>query len=183
MIKREYTVQEGREDCIRWRLNSSGKFSIKSAWEHFNMQHDVVSWWRILWSSGNIPKHSFISWLAIRQKLRTREKLKRWGCVESDVCVLCNKEFTLGGGNAPSSARKQRGKSMLAKIRRAVFCCTVYNIWKARNRVIFQNERVDAEVIYYWIRQEVLLKLFSFRCNSTSFLSLYQKWQVCSLSD
>ncbi|XP_050233484.1 uncharacterized protein LOC126681973 [Mercurialis annua] len=147
------------------------------------------------------------------QKLRTRDKLKRWGCVESDVCVLCNSEveniehlffdchvlkrvFGKAIQNCLMNrgvyswmrecswfSKKTKGKSMLAKIRRVVFCCTVYNIRKARNRVIFQNERVDTEMIYYWIRQEVLLKLFSFRCNSTSFLSLYQKWQVSSLSD
>lgn len=42
--------------------------------------------------SHKIPKHSFISWMLVKQGLKTLKKLKKWGTISSDICALCWRE-------------------------------------------------------------------------------------------
>lgn len=45
-----------------------------------------------MWFKNNIPRHSFVCWLACHRRLKTRAKLQRWGLINSASCVFC------GGG-------------------------------------------------------------------------------------
>lgn len=53
---------------------------------------ETVPWAKIVWYTNNIPKHSFITWMAMRKALKTLYKLEEWGLRNSSVCVLCNTE-------------------------------------------------------------------------------------------
>lgn len=48
-----------------------------------------VNWCSMIWFRNNIPRHAFIAWLAIRRELKTLSKLREWGVVQSNLCVLC----------------------------------------------------------------------------------------------
>jgi hypothetical protein len=54
------------------------------------MKGQVVSWWRLLWFDLTIPRHSFIGWLAMKNKLPTKERMIQWGFNGDSKCVLCN---------------------------------------------------------------------------------------------
>jgi hypothetical protein len=51
------------------------------------MKGQVVSWWTLLWFDHTIPRHSFIGWLAMKNKLPT---MIHWGFNGDSKCVLCN---------------------------------------------------------------------------------------------
>ena len=42
-----------------------------------------------------IPKHSFLLWMAIRAKLRTKDKLQLWGIIDNATCMCSQAEETL----------------------------------------------------------------------------------------
>lgn len=42
-----------------------------------------------MWSSYAIPKTSFITWLAVHDKLATKERLVRVHILSDNVCALC----------------------------------------------------------------------------------------------
>ncbi|XP_026439688.1 uncharacterized protein LOC113338492 [Papaver somniferum] len=44
----------------------------------------------IIWEPNSKGQHSFISWLALHGRLKTRDKLLKWGVSENDKCVLCD---------------------------------------------------------------------------------------------
>ena len=44
---------------------------------------------------GNIPKHCFCAWLAIRDRLATRDRLSRWDSSISLSCNLCGGVMSL----------------------------------------------------------------------------------------
>ncbi|XVF65456.1 hypothetical protein PTKIN_Ptkin09bG0250800 [Pterospermum kingtungense] len=44
---------------------------------------------RLLWTSPTIPKHSIISWMALRNRLPTLDRLSSWGIATDGVCKLC----------------------------------------------------------------------------------------------
>ncbi|GKC71408.1 RNA-directed DNA polymerase, eukaryota, reverse transcriptase zinc-binding domain protein, partial [Tanacetum coccineum] len=63
-------------DRIIWkdRNGKDMKFSVHTAYNDMIDQHPVVSWWKLIWFSQCIPKHSFIVWLAFRDRLSTQDK-------------------------------------------------------------------------------------------------------------
>ncbi|XP_048501464.2 uncharacterized protein LOC104897645 [Beta vulgaris subsp. vulgaris] len=42
-----------------------------------------------IWNRLSIPKHRFILWLALKQRLMTRERLAKMGITECTDCCLC----------------------------------------------------------------------------------------------
>ncbi|XP_050229208.1 uncharacterized protein LOC126678347 [Mercurialis annua] len=76
-IRDNFVIDNEKDDIINWKCCRSGTFSIKSAWNHFKLKFEKVTWWKVLWSPGYIPKQSFIAWLATKNSLRTRDKLKK----------------------------------------------------------------------------------------------------------
>ncbi|KAF5187155.1 hypothetical protein FRX31_023258 [Thalictrum thalictroides] len=47
-----------------------------------------VNLYKVVWFSNKMPRHSFITWLAIRNGLKTLDRLKSYGVVQNDTCVL-----------------------------------------------------------------------------------------------
>jgi hypothetical protein len=79
----------GEEDRAVWSASSSGKFSCAATWNELRSKGNEVSWWKLLWFSLNIPCHSFIGWLAMHNKLPTKERMLKWGFTVDGNCVFC----------------------------------------------------------------------------------------------
>ncbi|KAJ9535399.1 hypothetical protein OSB04_un001489 [Centaurea solstitialis] len=79
-------------DKVLWR-NQNGHvsdFHVGAVWiDNFNGYEDV-SWAKLIWYSQGIPRHAFFLWLAIRERLRTLDRMLKWRVTESNVCVLCS---------------------------------------------------------------------------------------------
>ncbi|KAF4371277.1 hypothetical protein F8388_023437 [Cannabis sativa] len=43
-----------------------------------------------VWCRLNVPKHNFILWIAVQNKLRTRDRLQRFNIAADSCCLLCN---------------------------------------------------------------------------------------------
>ena len=49
-----------------------------NTWEHvYNILE--VNWYQVVWFKESIPKHAFLTWIAIRDRLPTRDRIHRWG--------------------------------------------------------------------------------------------------------
>ena len=46
-------------------------------------------WHKVIWFKGHVPRLAVILWMAYRKRMLTKEKLKRWGSIQDDQCVLC----------------------------------------------------------------------------------------------
>lgn len=47
-------------------------------------------WCQAIWSHHNVPKHNFVGWLAMKNRLQTRARLSLIGVCESNTCMLCD---------------------------------------------------------------------------------------------
>ncbi|GJZ14078.1 RNA-directed DNA polymerase, eukaryota, reverse transcriptase zinc-binding domain protein, partial [Tanacetum coccineum] len=66
-------------DKIVWR-NRDGKdlkFSVSITYADMSIQYPIVPWWKLIWFSQCIPKHSFIVWLAVQDRLTNQDKLRK----------------------------------------------------------------------------------------------------------
>ncbi|KAA0059752.1 F17F8.5 [Cucumis melo var. makuwa] len=106
-----------------------GGFSIASAWEAVRPRGGQVLWDGLLWGGGNIPKYSFCAWLAIKDRLGTRDRLHRYW------------------------------ESVRRKLWRVLWCATIYFIWNERNHRLHGGQARDPIVIFHlicsWIRARV----------------------------
>lgn len=77
------------EDRIEWKPGVNGEFSTSTAWEAIRIKKSRVPWFNIVWFSKKIPKHSFILWLAVQNRLSTQQRLLSWGFINTMKCGLC----------------------------------------------------------------------------------------------
>ncbi|GJX43139.1 putative reverse transcriptase domain-containing protein, partial [Tanacetum coccineum] len=64
-------------------------FSVHHAWEALRPRGNEVHWFRIVWFSHAISRHSFHIWLMMRNSLKTQDKLRQWDVgVNTDLTLL-----------------------------------------------------------------------------------------------
>ncbi|KAL7234527.1 hypothetical protein ACSBR1_018023 [Camellia fascicularis] len=151
----------GGSDDVSWCLAANGQFTIQSTWNSLRQHFDQVNWSKIIWGPHNIPKVSFVVWMAILGRLNTGERLKIFGhpyedhnylffeCPFSERVWTCIKEKI--NVDWPSIqwndliqliAKSVKGKSLGAIITKLAFTCTVYQLWISRNNRIFSKDMV-----------------------------------------
>lgn len=69
----------GGEDEWVWAVEESGEYTMKSTYESLRRRKEAVRWHKAVWFTNNIPKHSFILWMALRGGLKTLSKMYDWG--------------------------------------------------------------------------------------------------------
>lgn len=72
----------------KW-LHSNGEYTIQSGYRWKSGNGNQWPWWRDTWNKMNVPKHSFICWLAMHRRLLTRDRLARMGVCQETECLLC----------------------------------------------------------------------------------------------
>ena len=48
-----------------------------------------VEWDKIVWSKFNTPKYIFVLWLAIHNRMSTKERIKKYIDLPNSDCILC----------------------------------------------------------------------------------------------
>ncbi|GKE08566.1 reverse transcriptase zinc-binding domain-containing protein, partial [Tanacetum coccineum] len=81
-------------DDLKWRKSDGSvcDFSVSHAYRDLIADEDDVEWWKVVWFSQNIPKHAFIVWLAVQDKLTTQDKIIQWGSYDGLCCALCKND-------------------------------------------------------------------------------------------
>ncbi len=139
--------------------------------------------------SSHIPKRSFITWVAILNRLSIEDRLVIFGIKPSSYCSLCpsgesddhlffNCPFSTQVWNSILSrlhvmwpARswttlvtflsKFKGKSLRDVVIRLAFTTSVYDLWIERNMRKFQNKSSAVEVVVHKISQMIRARLLS----------------------
>ncbi|XP_071695890.1 uncharacterized protein [Rutidosis leptorrhynchoides] len=82
-----------KEDAIQWKDNDGyiREFAVRWVWEYVRSKAPEVPWAPVIWYTNNIPKHAFVMWLLMGEKLKTQDKLKQWEVTNNTplVCSLC----------------------------------------------------------------------------------------------
>ncbi|GJU97186.1 RNA-directed DNA polymerase, eukaryota, reverse transcriptase zinc-binding domain protein [Tanacetum coccineum] len=81
------------EDTTVWISRNAHEkiFKVSNVWEDMNCNDNKVDWHPLVWFAQSIPRHAFVTWLAIQQRLMTQDKLLIWRPNEDFKCALCNK--------------------------------------------------------------------------------------------
>ncbi|XP_039022010.1 uncharacterized protein LOC120154283 [Hibiscus syriacus] len=161
-----------RADAVPFISNT---FMIKDIWNDIRPKGQKATWHKLIWFPMHIPKHSLIVWMALQDRLPTRDRLQRMGISIDSVCVICNSLqetrnhlfskcsiaaclwnsiLNLNGMNPTNLAWEEtvatainswKGKSLLTFILKIAWSAFIYTVWQERNQRIFQKRSRSAE--------------------------------------
>lgn len=171
LVENKGDTATAERDLISW--TKDGRFDMAKAYNELRKREQPVLWAKTVWDAAILPKHAFTLWLAVRQRLSTKDKISY---IELDpICPLCGQVseshehlfFTCSFSfslwlqvkewvglkrrmSTMASALKWmkkevKGKGWKTKAKRMAFAATVYYIWKARNALVFEGRRIKVE--------------------------------------
>ncbi|CAN1185048.1 hypothetical protein LINPERPRIM_LOCUS39203 [Linum perenne] len=161
-----------------------GKFSSKKIWESIRSDKPKVVWYSLLWKGPSIHRHNFIVWLAILNRLSTRDKLANWGLTQDTSCLFCSmgvdsRDHVLVTCGFASALKARflhcfnfqqhatweedldwaiysfSGNQAVHKVGRVVWRSVVTHIWKERCRRVFGGPCLDVEALGNRVLAEV----------------------------
>ena len=153
--------------------NTAQLFSA-NAYEYLRPKGTPVPWVHVVWESWCLPRHSFILWLTLLKRLRTKNRLR---FIDIDVsCVFCQDHeeshahlffacnwtstlwmkvkswLRLNRGmttiNSAVRGLHLKGKAAVTRMKRVSLSIVVYLIWEERNRRVFENYCSPVEPLF-----------------------------------
>jgi hypothetical protein len=156
-------------------------------YDYFCPRATKVLWKTLVWNSFTPPKYSFTLWLAIGNKLLTRDRLHF--LVEDTLCPLCcsgveshhhlffscpfvHSVWTatlawLGIRRSMSTLasalkwlkKEARGTRIGTKAKKVALACMVHCIWRVCNQTVFEGKAPSIQSTIFWIQVHVYRNL------------------------
>jgi hypothetical protein len=182
-------IQIKESDKAVWSLTTAGNFNCAATWKHLRSKQIEVPWWKLIWFQGAIPKHCFIGWLAMKDRLTTKDRLLLWGINVDLVCQFCRQymedrnhlffkcsfssriwKYIMGlclASSAPDNwdlllecgIKNLKGRSFRVTLCKIAWWATLYHLWQQRNARLHAGEMKSEENIIKAIRRDVKAKM------------------------
>nr|GEW98105.1 RNA-directed DNA polymerase, eukaryota, reverse transcriptase zinc-binding domain protein [Tanacetum cinerariifolium] len=159
-------IQKEKENWVMWVNNKDQKvkFSTNQAWLTMRDDWPKVQWHHVVWYSQFIPKHAFILWLAIQEKLPTHDRMEKWQDTSGNKLggrvILKDIVEVISNDKSKNSIRMVVNKLLLAAI--------VYTLWQERNQRTFRDEYKNVKAVCKTIYEQVKSKLMTLRLKNQS---------------
>ncbi|XP_059639813.1 uncharacterized protein LOC132282220 [Cornus florida] len=85
-------INANGRDKVSWTLSPTSNFSLKHSFNALIPPAPLFTWNNILWFSKHIPKHAFVSWLTLHNRLYTKDRSFTGHRGVSTLCNLCMNE-------------------------------------------------------------------------------------------
>lgn len=81
------------QDVYLWKTSpqaTPGNFSSTKTWDFLHPAGPSLPWTKPVWFKERVPRHTFIMWLVMRDRLVTRDRLRSWGLNVPSSCLFCD---------------------------------------------------------------------------------------------
>lgn len=167
---------------------------------------DTVDWAKAVWTSRNIPGHSFHVWLVVLNRIPTRDRMLGWGLQVPSLCLLCNTNdesrdhlywecdfafqlWSLVAGRCGIHPQRRWESSLHHMISlppppsttRSLtllgWQATIYWIWQERNQRLHVNQFRSFDCLFSLIDHQIRNKIQNFReTNARRSSAMMQLW-------
>ena len=174
LIRDQIVLEEGNSPAALLKMHqwtTLARFKSKACYDFFRPKGFAVCWAKLVWHHSLLPKHAFILWLSLKERLLTRDKLIDQ--IEDSSCILCGAPIEsvnhlffhcsgvnqiwaaikgwLGFSRALSTLKaaakwikkEGRGTGAQAIAKKVGLACTVYSIWTMRNARMFEGKIIS----------------------------------------
>ena len=202
----ELPLPTDQPDKTIWIPSPNGQFSTAHTWDHLIAPSPKVPWHRLIWFPGNTPRHSFISWLAILQRLSTHDRIYSF-TPGPLACVFCHSGmeshdhlfFNCSYSNfiwqgllhrmdtsCPAvtwesivnwAAGTWRRKTTQHTILKMCLGAAIYGIWKERNARTFKFEAKPKDRLLLEIKSLIACQIQCKRKNDPQLSQFMERWR------
>ncbi|PWA66953.1 Phytosulfokine [Artemisia annua] len=158
-----------------WRsgTGNDGAFSVKQTYCDLSVEEETVKWSKLVWFSQNIPKHVFIMWLAIQNKLITQVKIRNWGSYDM-MCVIMDWNDLVNW-----CTRLYNSNSIGSVVRRIGLAASVYYILQEMIWRMFKGVHRSIDELFSQLCETVKVRLLSLKVKpSNVFLKVQNEWNI-----
>lgn len=193
---RNIVLDPARHDEITWNRNAAAAYTTSSAYRCQFLGSFAVANYDKLWKSKVEAKCRFFFWLFLKGKILTNDNLAKRGIPHGPKCALCDQSeesalhliiqcpfarstWLLVGDwqDLPALMRAAQQASSIVNwwndhicplgakaINTAIY--TGWNIWKERNRRVFEKHVQHEDELLNLIKQDILQPMLSFHWTS-----------------
>ncbi|KAL9677830.1 hypothetical protein QQ045_015666 [Rhodiola kirilowii] len=163
------------DGALRWTGEGKG-FTVRDTYRTLKRRAEEVDWSNLAWNRFNTPRASFNAVLVAKDRLLTRSRLRKMRMNVDPTCVLCNVEEEsrdhlffqctvsqeicgkvlkfLGVTGVPTHwhvlipwfKNLNQGR-IRTRLIAAAISGSMYEIWRARNSIIFREESINLDLI------------------------------------
>ncbi|XP_039055414.1 uncharacterized protein LOC120198103 [Hibiscus syriacus] len=185
---------------VDWNMVKS-----KWVWEKLRDKREKVRWEHLIWFPLHVPRMSIVAWMAVLNRLPTKDRLNNMGMKLDGGCVPCNAGlkdidhlfndcvFTRGiwskvlqtyripyrelcwSDSLAWAVANFRGKSLLICILKLAWICLLYFVWEERNLRCFRGCSRTDDDIFESIKRSVGARLQGYNINKVDSVNL----QLC----
>lgn len=175
-------------DLISWHDLKLKQVTVSSIWNSLRPPEISLPWVQAIWHPFHIPKCAFTLWLALKNRLLTKDRMLRFGMNTDSRCCLCgnhpettshlfsscafSREVFMGlypnlVGNWDDYLRGQFTPTSCSNLKKSVsylyVSVAVFYIWKERNDIIHNasHTKVTPAILRFNIKRMVREKLSS----------------------
>lgn len=189
--KKMIEIKNEARNLFKDRLGA--QYSIGKGYKFFEGNQLKVQWSKQVWNRWSYPKHNFLFWLAIQNRLATRERISRFKPNAETECLLCRKHvenvehlfFKCEWSNNCLTALKQwlnwsctsctlhelcrtvqnqRGV-LRRKVTVTAMAALIYSIWHTRNQILWEGKCVTEEQAFGHIKTIVKMRISGLLCT------------------
>nr|GEU69462.1 putative reverse transcriptase domain, reverse transcriptase zinc-binding domain protein [Tanacetum cinerariifolium] len=192
-------LSDGVRDTFLWKTKD-GKivnYSTNKAWKDWRNTSDKVNRYDFVWFTKCTPKHFFIMWMAVQNRLTTQERLLKWYPDKQVECLCCGRypdslnhlffecsftkelwckiRTTAEINSMPDKledivnlmSMKKHNKSIKSMLVRLILAACVYFIWTERNKRRFTTKKQSCKDMIENVVYHIRLKLASLTVKRT----------------
>lgn len=198
VLKKIFDSRQNVDSANGWKnMMRKGVYSIKQAYELWRPQGNKVRWNRLICNNPASPRSIFILWLALHNRLSTKDNISKWNSNISRTCPVCDQgdeclqhlffecptadqlwRKVLGAmqqQRAPKTWQEEVQDAMHAARKRSkkyrlyvmLFTETVCALWLHRNACVFDGVKKDVIGMF----SDVMFRVYC-RCHIDSKNSL-----------
>ena len=188
-----------KEQMSQW-INSD-KYNINIVYKELIRSNPRVNWCKFVRHRSSVPKSRFIFWMAMLNKLKTKDHLMRFGVTPDNCCPICcidsesssHLYFSCGFssrcanlmtswlGITPITSlqalipSKWMVSRFMKKIIIASICNLIYRIWRVRNYYIWYERVISPSLSVNNVKLDIKLRMLSLYPKSPHMSSTWSK--------
>ncbi|XP_062103556.1 uncharacterized protein LOC133814638 [Humulus lupulus] len=192
--KQVVKVKEKFKEINLTQFCPNGVYRPADGYKALVLHHQKVSWYREVWNRTIIPKHRFILWLAVLDRLQVKDRLFRFNIATDYLCLICGRnretrehvffdrhlsssclrkiQSWLEWKTAASTIHKLPrwiAKAKLSHFRKQVFLVAleamISQIWWCRNEALWKQKVYTANIVVQRIQYTVKARIRSIMPN------------------